>query len=235
MLCIRNADENLAAWEAAEQQEAWLGYTDRTVEGTYEWVSGCASTYTNWGSGEPNNYGGDEDYAVLCPTYFANVKGWCDWGMGGDHHLCICQTDDDSPSEAPFISIINCDNTAATGHTLGGIGWVHWMTFHFGNNGFQALDKNNGYQWNTRRSAQLWLTAALAILMTAGGSLLVDKCTCHGTNRDLGITYVVFGVWGILWTTLSLAHLASKGMENPPPPPPPPPAPPAPPAVVVAP
>lgn len=40
-----------------------IGYTDRYSEGTFQWVSGATGTYTNWAAGEPNNYGGTEDFA----------------------------------------------------------------------------------------------------------------------------------------------------------------------------
>ena len=33
----------------------WIGYTDQGSEGTFYWVSGENSTYTNWDQGEPNN------------------------------------------------------------------------------------------------------------------------------------------------------------------------------------
>ncbi len=39
----------------------WIGLTDENVEGTFEWVSGEPLTYTNWNSGEPNDYGTGED------------------------------------------------------------------------------------------------------------------------------------------------------------------------------
>ncbi|MBC8003592.1 MAG: pre-peptidase C-terminal domain-containing protein, partial [Opitutaceae bacterium] len=43
----------------------WIGYTDQGVEGTFAWISGEASAYTNWTSGQPDNASGSEDYAVL--------------------------------------------------------------------------------------------------------------------------------------------------------------------------
>jgi len=42
----------------------WIGFTDQASEGTWEWISGEAVTYTNWASGEPNDANG-EDYAVM--------------------------------------------------------------------------------------------------------------------------------------------------------------------------
>ena len=112
MLCIQNAQQNNFIWNSVTKTgvDTWLGYSDKKIEGTWEWVNGCQSTYTNWGGDEPNSYGGDEDYAVLCPTYYSSVKGWCDWGMGTDKHLCVCQTDEANPADFVFPQIQNCNN-----------------------------------------------------------------------------------------------------------------------------
>ena len=41
----------------------WIGLTDEVTEGTFKWANGEAVTYTNWAPGEPNNAGGNENYA----------------------------------------------------------------------------------------------------------------------------------------------------------------------------
>ena len=43
----------------------WIGFTDRSSEGSFQWSSGEPVAYTNWNPGEPNNSGGTEDYAEM--------------------------------------------------------------------------------------------------------------------------------------------------------------------------
>lgn len=47
-----------------QRSHFWFGLTDVAVEGTYDWVTGEVSAYTNWAGGEPNN-SGNEDYMAL--------------------------------------------------------------------------------------------------------------------------------------------------------------------------
>ncbi|HEX6914028.1 MAG TPA: HYR domain-containing protein, partial [Chitinophagaceae bacterium] len=60
---------------AMRPDRMWIGFTDRDVEGTYRWVTNEPILYTNWSGGEPNNAGGNEDWAVI------NWSGsaWNDW------------------------------------------------------------------------------------------------------------------------------------------------------------
>jgi hypothetical protein len=50
----------------------WIGYSDAVVEGTWVWVTGEPTVYTNWASGEPNNLGGVEDYAHIGASGYWN-------------------------------------------------------------------------------------------------------------------------------------------------------------------
>jgi len=43
----------------------WFGFTDAATEGTWVWESGETASYTNWHSGEPNDWSTGEDCAQL--------------------------------------------------------------------------------------------------------------------------------------------------------------------------
>jgi|GEM_PF-5338630 len=72
----------------------WIGLTDAETEGVWKWVAtGEVATYTNWYSGEPNNFE-EEDYALILNSGFDGgaVSGqwndgqgtWTQWGDEGD-------------------------------------------------------------------------------------------------------------------------------------------------------
>ena len=48
----------------ASSRRWWIGYNDITLEDYWDW-DGPFSTYTNWGSGEPNDAGSGEDCVLL--------------------------------------------------------------------------------------------------------------------------------------------------------------------------
>lgn len=74
-----------------------LGLNDVTLEGTFEWVSGEALTYTNWAVGEPNNGAGGEDYVQMVPGGL-----WNDFDGNGSH--AIIEISEASIATTPLVA-----------------------------------------------------------------------------------------------------------------------------------
>lgn len=53
----------------------WIGFNDLAVEGAFTWASGETSAYSNWYTEEPNNAGGNENYAEIS---FSRSGKWND-------------------------------------------------------------------------------------------------------------------------------------------------------------
>jgi large repetitive protein len=65
LVSINSAAENQFLVDRFGSSLFWIGLTDETVEGQWRWVNGDPYIYTNWYSGQPDNGGNNEDYAVL--------------------------------------------------------------------------------------------------------------------------------------------------------------------------
>ena len=99
MLCITDSATN--SWVANQigsSTPAWIGLSDSPEQnGNYRWVAGCASTYTNWGNGEPNNLGTESWVGG-----FVNGQYW--YNSNASSGVCSCQysvAPTSSPTEAP--------------------------------------------------------------------------------------------------------------------------------------
>ena len=69
---------------------AYFGFTDAAIEGTWKWVTGEATSYTNWASGEPNDING-EDYGMYF-WKFGNGQ-WNGHGTEADEKVYLCEWD----------------------------------------------------------------------------------------------------------------------------------------------
>ncbi|XP_078392737.1 hepatic lectin-like [Cetorhinus maximus] len=62
----------------------WIGLTDRESEGNWKWVDGSPVSFTRWGQGEPNNWNGNENCAII------KTRGWNDYSCS-DQFRFICE------------------------------------------------------------------------------------------------------------------------------------------------
>ncbi|MFP4353998.1 MAG: C-type lectin domain-containing protein [Phycisphaerae bacterium] len=71
---IETEAEQLFIVDLADGRYLYLGATDEAEEGTWVWINGAQWDYTDWMSGQPNNYGGDEHYlATYDDGYWVDV------------------------------------------------------------------------------------------------------------------------------------------------------------------
>jgi len=74
--------------------EVWLGGTDEAQEGTWKWITGEEWSYSNWYSGEPNDYRGGEDYLQQYVDGTWNDNGGPGYGgpgYGGNLFVYLCE------------------------------------------------------------------------------------------------------------------------------------------------
>lgn len=107
---ITSQEENDAVFEYMTDQgydSAYFGYTDEETEGTWKWVNGEKSDYTNWNPGEPNAENSKEDYAMF---YYKYPEGtWNDGDFGGstvgNDRAFICEWGDYTKEEQPKYAL----------------------------------------------------------------------------------------------------------------------------------
>ncbi|MCD8015632.1 MAG: hypothetical protein LUG99_21220 [Lachnospiraceae bacterium] len=73
LVTITSQEEQDAVFDyvqsVADDEDIWIGLTDADGEGNWNyWVTGEEVTYTNWGTGEPDNLG-EQNYGVICNGY----------------------------------------------------------------------------------------------------------------------------------------------------------------------
>jgi hypothetical protein len=91
MLCIENSDQNDFATTLVSN-DFWIGYSyeDSSISGTsFQWNTGCSSSYTNWDSGEPNRI--VDDGVDDCVEEDQQNGKWSDVSCLDTNNWCICQ------------------------------------------------------------------------------------------------------------------------------------------------
>lgn len=97
MAVINDAAEDSALFDYMRSQghaSAYFGFSDATNEGTWTWVNGDSSTYTNWGEDNEPNGGTYENYGMFYSSAYPDGK-WNDgdfndsWtNNGGKAFIC---------------------------------------------------------------------------------------------------------------------------------------------------
>lgn len=64
LVSIQSAQENIDV-HSLINSDSWIGYNDIASEGTFVWVQGVPTTYTNWFSGAPDNLAPGQDCALI--------------------------------------------------------------------------------------------------------------------------------------------------------------------------
>ena len=160
----------------------WIGASDAGSEGFWRWMTGPEAgdnlAYTNWNSGEPNDYGSGEDYAHI--TFNTGTPGsWNDLpsnttdqtsdyqakgfvieygGMPGDPSLSISAATTFSPpqilSNSPSVSCGNDPaNLSATSNTTD-------ILWYDSQNGGALLFTGNTYNPILTTSTTFWVLAS---------------------------------------------------------------------------
>ena len=85
---IQSAEENSFV-RSLMSSDAWIGYNDIDFEGTFLWSrTGEPGTFTNWSSGEPNNFMGFEHCTLF--EFKAAENEWNDLHCGHTHRY-VCE------------------------------------------------------------------------------------------------------------------------------------------------
>lgn len=83
-----------------------IGGTDEVTEGAFKWVTGETFSYTNWDTGQPNNYDGVQDYMMVY-NQTSNFGKWNDIASRHQDNMSvfgfICEIE---PVGTPVASII---------------------------------------------------------------------------------------------------------------------------------
>ena len=100
LVVITTKEENDAVWAFAkglDNKSAYIGLSDVSVEGKWQWVTGEPLSFTNWSEGEPNAYTEGENYAEF--SFSSNNGYWNDFIFathdGADSAGFICEWDSD--------------------------------------------------------------------------------------------------------------------------------------------
>ena len=138
LVTITSSDEDLFIFNNVPQTNIWFALSDSLTEGTWRIDDGPEKgtivrigttnqqgQYNNWAGGEPNNYAGNEDYAV---TKWGGSQ-WNDLNFNYNNPYVIEYGTWTNPDDATFTEFYSSSVIHSNGNTLRA-----QFTFNFGNN-----------------------------------------------------------------------------------------------------
>ncbi len=155
LVAISSAAEQTYVQNILNSAVRWQGLTDEITEGTFVNVNAEPTTYTNWTSGQPDNAGGNEDYADIQTTGL-----WTDGAGTGPYRAIMERTDNENLA---YVSV--SDSAVCPGGTF---------TATFSNTG--VYDIGNVFKVEFSDASASFATAVTIGSVTAG-SVGAISCT----------------------------------------------------------
>lgn len=148
---IASSQENeIVANLVPKSESAWIGATDKDKEGTFSWATGETFSYSKWEQNEPNDYGGNEDYAEILSSGVWNDNS------GTALRPFICEYD----TEKTTTSISSCTITLSeNSYIYDGKAKTPTVTVK---DGSKTLTKGTDYEVSYRNNVEVG-TAAVTV------------------------------------------------------------------------
>ncbi|MBO1052889.1 MAG: hypothetical protein HEQ25_13090, partial [Dolichospermum sp. DET73] len=180
-------------------QTLWIGLTDEVTEGTFKWVSGEISTYTNWLPGEPNNGWDGEDYVEM---NFGSPGKWND-SSSNQFRRGIVEITNISPSITLAVSpsSVTEDGTTNLVYIFTRTGaTTNFLTVNYGITGTANSSDYTGATPGTGKTITFAAGSSTAILTinptedtTVESDETVALTLASGTGYTVGTTTAVTG------------------------------------------